>query len=584
MDFPDLSSIDVPLDIEGEPPLHRAARLGDHDEIRRLVAAGHPINALANSEFYPYCDPRYATPFMVAAGSSNGATVETLRLLLELGADPAFQLAGRSAATYAATGIADYHNPAGHVDRLQFVLDCGSPLPADPEQASALTCAVATRGDAERLAILLNHGAPANGFWDVDKAVQSAFQSVQETLERSFRRTPHPDDKPPTRESHGLHVTGAQKMIADMEFKGEVTGPWNRHIPLFCATKTRSAECVQLLLDAGADRFARDKCGATALFYATTLPIVRLFMQAGLSLQDRDIFDHTPLFAAVSDGGIGLAGVQAFLAAGADLNERDKYGGSLFHASLWKWIDVELLRFLVEAGADPHALTKRGGNAFHEAVSVYEREGRVYDASIFHYLKQIGVDVELRDEYDDTPLTQAVKCASGPLVEVLCQLGADPNVSAAMTRFQKPPYQRLKLPLLFHICDRNWGKPDISVNALLTAGADPLATDPSGFPPLAYLVENVFCEPPGNINRYKSFCLGLETLDLGNPALPHTRDDYLAEVLPRIRQFVDQFSAHLPMEGDSHPELKWRTAHTRSLALLSAHEAWARHHRRHHSS
>lgn len=584
MDLPYLTSIDVPLDIEGEPPLHRAARLGDHDEIRRLAAAGQPINALANSEFYPYCDPRYATPFMVAAGSSNGATVETLRLLLELGADPAFQLAGRSAATYAATGIADYHNPAGHVDRLQFVLDCGSPLPADPEEASALTCAVATRGDAERLAILLKHGAPANGFWDVDKAVQSAFQSVQETLERLFRRTPHPDDKPPTRESHGLHVTGAQKVIADMHFKGEVTGPWDWDIPLFCATKTRSAECVQLLLDAGADRFARDKRGATALFYATTLPIVRLFMQAGLSLQDRDIYDHTPLFASVSDGGIGPAGLEAFLAAGADVNERDSSGRTPFLYAVRLAYFAEVLPILLKAGANPHAVSDSGNNAFHEAINALEILSRLPDPSVFPFLKQLGVDIEHRNESGYTPLGSALFSFYGNATRILCELGADPNASADLSHFNKPPFQRPNLPLLFPICNSESSDRHIKIEALLTAGADPLATDSSGFPPLAYLVENVFCEPPGNINRYKSFCLGLETLDLGNPALPHTRDDYLAEVLPRIRQFVDQFSAHLPMEGDSHPELKWRTAHTRSLALLSAHEAWARHHRRLRSS
>jgi ankyrin repeat protein len=584
MDLPYLSSIDVPLDIEGEPPLHRAARLGDHDEIRRLAAAGHPINALANSEFYPYCDPRYATPFMVAAGSSNGATVETLRLLLELGADPAFQLAGHSAATYAATGIADYHNPAGHVDRLQFVLDCGSPLPADPEEASALTCAVATRGDAERLAILLNHGAPANGFWDVDKAVQSAFQSVQETLERSFRRTPHPDDKPPTRESHGLHVTGAQKMIADMEFKGEVTGPWNRHIPLFCATKTRSAECVQLLLDAGADRFARDKCGATALFYATTLPIVRLFMQAGLSLQDRDIYDNTPLFAAVSDGVVGHYGLEAFLAAGADVNERDSSGRTPFLYAVGLAYFAKVLPILLKAGADPHVLSKYGHNAFHEAIAALNILIRLPDPSVFPVLKQLGVDIEHRDESGDTPLGMSAFYSDGNVTRILCELGADPNASAEVWHFNKPPYQRPNLPLLFHFCTSGSSDRHMKINALLTAGADPLATDPSGFPPLAYLVANVFCEPTGSINRYKSFCLGLETLDLGNPALPHTRDDYLAQVLPRIRQFVNQFSAHLPMEGDSHPQLNWRTEHISALALLSAHEAWARHHRRLRSS
>jgi ankyrin repeat protein len=580
MDFPDLSSIDVPLDIEGEPPLHRAARLGDHDEIRRLAAAGHPINALANSEFYPYCSPRYATPFMVAAGSSNGATVETLRLLLELGADPAFQLAGRSAATYAATGIADYHNPAGHVDRLQFVLQCGAPLPADPEERNSLTCAVASRGDAERLAILLKHGAPANGFWDLDRAVIRAVEHIKDSLWICYRRQPHPQDKPPTRKSHGLHLTNFQESCAEMSFKRITGGPDKSEIPLFCATSSRCTECVQLLLDAGANPFVRDNYAFTALFHATTLPIVRLLLQAGLSFRDRAEYGDTPMFAAVSDGVLGPAGLEAFLAAGADVNERDKYGGTAFLSAVRLAYFADVLPILLKAGADPHAVSDTGQNAFHEAINALDILCRLPDPSVFPFLKELGVDIEHRNESGYTPLGSALSSFDGNATRVLCELGADPNASADLWHFNKPPYERPNLPLLFHICNSERSDRDIKIKALLTAGADPLATDPSGFPPLAYLVANVFCEPTGSINRYKSFCLGLETLDLGNPALPHTRDEFLAQVLPRIQQFVDQFSAHLPMPGDRYPDNNWRTEHTTALALLSAHEAWARHHRR----
>ena len=76
-------------DDDDEPPRHAAARRGDEGGIRALVAAGADVNEMA-----PLLDapdgafPRAVTPLMVAAGSGEGATAETLRLLCSLGADP----------------------------------------------------------------------------------------------------------------------------------------------------------------------------------------------------------------------------------------------------------------------------------------------------------------------------------------------------------------------------------------------------------------------------------------------------------------------------------------------------------------
>jgi ankyrin repeat protein len=61
---------------EGEPPLHRAARVGDHDAIRSLVSSGVPVDDRFNIRLDPGAREELATPLMVAVGSADGASTE----------------------------------------------------------------------------------------------------------------------------------------------------------------------------------------------------------------------------------------------------------------------------------------------------------------------------------------------------------------------------------------------------------------------------------------------------------------------------------------------------------------------------
>lgn len=71
-----------------EAKIHRAARQGDHRVIRDLCTAGADLSEVCSVELPQFgCRPIGATPLMVAAGSREGASAETVGLLLELGAD-----------------------------------------------------------------------------------------------------------------------------------------------------------------------------------------------------------------------------------------------------------------------------------------------------------------------------------------------------------------------------------------------------------------------------------------------------------------------------------------------------------------
>src|SRR5580765_3128598 len=62
---------DYPSPPPDEPPLHRAARVGDHDEIRRLVQSGRPVDELFDIQSDPHARRRLSTPLMIAAGSGD---------------------------------------------------------------------------------------------------------------------------------------------------------------------------------------------------------------------------------------------------------------------------------------------------------------------------------------------------------------------------------------------------------------------------------------------------------------------------------------------------------------------------------
>ena len=83
----------------GEPPLHRAARFGNEVEIRSLTNPRN-LETVFDLQLDPGGKGSPATPLMVAAGSGDGATVDTVRLLLGLGADPKRTAEGRSAADF----------------------------------------------------------------------------------------------------------------------------------------------------------------------------------------------------------------------------------------------------------------------------------------------------------------------------------------------------------------------------------------------------------------------------------------------------------------------------------------------------
>ncbi len=112
-----------------EPELHRAARRGDIATLERLHRVGADMDSRTDIEIDEDCTLRGLSPLMVAARSIDGATVETLKWLLEHGADlHAESEWGLTAAWFAAgrggrRSSQKWQLVPEHVDRLRFLLD-----------------------------------------------------------------------------------------------------------------------------------------------------------------------------------------------------------------------------------------------------------------------------------------------------------------------------------------------------------------------------------------------------------------------------------------------------------------------------
>lgn len=372
---------------QGEPALHCAARLGDHERIHQLLKDGCDINFPFDIRLDPGGRHMMATPLMVAAGSGYGASIETMRLLLELGADPLLKLGLASIARFATGGLGWNYEPGGDASRLRLCLDLGcDPNESDERRVTLLADSAAT-GDVDRVKVLLDAGANPNAS---SMAIPTSLLTLK-ALGSGY------NDK----------------------------APISFQIPLHNAAEADEVEIVKCLIAAGVNVKTVDKGGETALFMAQSSEVARILVDAGLDLDVTNWLGWTPLVSAINDG--SLDGVKALLSVGADVNVIHDRGFTVFMSAVGSSErNVEIMKVLVEAGANPHGVSELGWNAFHAAVDVNGSYANTEESirSTFEFLVRLGVDINLKDAKGITPLERAKTFGTEVEVAVLRHLGA----------------------------------------------------------------------------------------------------------------------------------------------------------------
>jgi hypothetical protein len=142
---------------------------------------------------------------------------------------------------------------------------------------------------------------------------------------------------------------------------------------------------------------------------------VRRLIQSGMSLEDRDEGEFTPLMLAAFGGHVEIAA--ELLKGGANPNAQTSNGTtSLILAALGGHHDC--LRTLLLGGADPSLGTKEGHLPLHEAVA----RG---DETSIRLLLEAGADPNVYGVRGRGPLHEAARLGQAEIISVLIAYGAD---------------------------------------------------------------------------------------------------------------------------------------------------------------
>jgi ankyrin repeat protein len=253
-------------------------------------------------------------------------------------------------------------------------------------------------------------------------------------------------------------------------------------LSLACELDGEDAESlaiVRALLDAGAWHSPRvDFVDRTPLHLAAgagSAGAVRMLLDAGADASARHRFGSTPLHVAC-----GADVARALLGAGALPSCLDQLGRSPLHCAG----DAGAARALLDAGADPNAGDNRGAGPLHLCAE-YRDAAR---GDVIGTLLAAGADPDMRDARGRTPLHSANTAAA---VEVLAAAGATLDARDARGR---TPLMDAILHIAITTDFRFASRHEKVVEALATAGADPLARGQHGAPALAAVCANLYYE------------------------------------------------------------------------------------------
>lgn len=189
--------------------------------------------------------------------------------------------------------------------------------------------------------------------------------------------------------------------------------------PLHLAASGNHSDVVRILLKHGANISARDPSHLTPLHLAVSCKeadATAVLLENGAEISCRDGNGDTPGFHAAMKGGIAC--MQALVAAGFDLNARNRYSKTILHAAAFN--KGKMLGYLLGEGKMKMAINARdssGKTPLHFATNA--RNVRV--------LLKNGAEMEVPDEDGYTPADEAARRGCVPLMKAFKDAGFDLN-------------------------------------------------------------------------------------------------------------------------------------------------------------
>jgi cytohesin len=344
--------------------LHTAARAGDVERVKALLAQGVPVSAP---------DTLGGTALHDAAWSGHR---DVVLALLEAGADVnARHVEGGSTPLH-------YAVITNRKDLVDLLLAKGADLRAKDRAGATVLHLAANRGYEELFVDLLGR------FGEVDVADSAGATPLDEACWRG--------------------QAGIVKILLARGANAKRTQPKTGLQPLHVAAQKGASEVVSLLLAAGADGNAPDKDGERAMDVALRMRFVAVadaLLAGGATLTD----PQKRLGVAVTSGHAEMIGW--LLKHGA------RVGPTMLHDAALKG-HLESMQVLLENGADVKALNPDGATALHDAAL----GGHTGAASL---LLGRGAEIDARDgAHGATPLFLAASWGRKQMVDFLLEKGA----------------------------------------------------------------------------------------------------------------------------------------------------------------